>query len=174
MNSGDEFENDRILSKVHTSLSNEANQPALIYGDSIDIDEKNNKHYRRSKEHGFIKYGMITQHQAMFFNRHKITNIKFPEKYRLSADYAMISEVISSHDEKDLVRLDFPICRFRMGGVNESKRFQAIREDFDIRKNILKLSWIESSVLFGLHFIHARLKHSFKKTRFLKHKRLPA
>lgn len=170
MNSGDEFENASVLSRVKEILDQKEDKPAFVYGDSVDVDENNNQHYRQSKKHSLIKYGMITQHQAMFFNRLKIPNLTYSEELSLSADYGLIAAVIKANDPKDILQLDFPICKFKMGGLNEMRRFKAIKEDFKIRKDVLRLSWMESSFLYFLHFSHAVVKQTFKKSRFLRHK----
>jgi putative colanic acid biosynthesis glycosyltransferase len=92
------------------------------------------------------------------------------ENFNLSADYALIASVIKTNPLDVLIKVDFPLCRFRMGGANESRRFQAIKEDLTIRRNILGLSWLEANWLYFLHFNHAIVKNLFKKTRFLRHK----
>lgn len=173
MNSGDEFKDNHVLNKVSESIANIPQKPVLVFGDSIDVDESGNEYYRASKNQSFIKYGMFTQHQAMFFNRETIPDLMYSEDFKLSSDYASIARISKKFNKDRFVKLDFPICKFSMGGVNESKRFQAMKEDFRIRKNILKLSWVESSFLYFLHYNHAVLKHSFKKSRFIKHKAIP-
>jgi putative colanic acid biosynthesis glycosyltransferase len=173
MNSGDEFESPCILEKVLQSAKSQDKKPVLIYGDSIDVDEKNNKHYRKSKKHSSIKYGMITQHQAMFFHKDAVPGLYYSDKLLLSADYAMISGIIKNNGPEDILQLDFPICKFKMGGLNESGRFKAIKEDFIIRKKVLHLSFFESSILYILHLVHSYMKRFFKRSRFIRHRHVP-
>ena len=169
MNSGDEFHSTDTLSKVAEIIIERNEKPAIIYGDSIDIAEDGSEFYRKAKKESSIKYGMITQHQAMFFHRDFVPNNAYSDKFKLSADYGLIAQIILNNQPEKTVRLQFPICKFKMGGVNESKRFKALKEDYLIRKEVMGLSTIEASYLYLLHYLHALVKQSFKKTRFLRH-----
>lgn len=171
MNSGDEFFNTNVLEKIESSIKKSGKEPDLIFGDSIDVDEKGNEYYRKAKKVARIKYGMITQHQAMFFNRSNINNTPYSAEYKLSSDYALIAETIRKSQPETIIQEDFPICKFKMGGTNEILRFKAIKEDYLIRKKILALSELESLILYFLHFNHAVIKQLFKKARFIKHKK---
>lgn len=172
MNSGDEFADEHVLSKISDIVNVSDTAPALLFGDSIDVNENGKEYYRKAKRQSSIKFGMITQHQAMFFHKPQITKKAYPEAYKLSADYALISKIIKSNSENSIVKVDFPLCKFKMGGTNESKRFSAIKEDYRIRKEILKLSTLESSILYFLHFNHGIVKKLFKGSRFIRHKNL--
>lgn len=170
MNSADEFADNNVLDKVENEIIKCENNPILIYGDSLDIDEEGNQYYRKAKNYSQIKYGMITQHQAMFFNRLLIDEKKFENEFKLSADYALICKIIKNQRSNYIKKLEYPICKFKMGGINEKKRYKAIKEDYIIRKTILDLNSIEASLLLMLHFVHAIIKHTFRKSRFAMHK----
>jgi putative colanic acid biosynthesis glycosyltransferase len=169
MNSGDEFYNNNVLFKVNENIVKSKSNPVIYYGDSIDIAEDGTEFYRKAKKQSSIKYGMITQHQAMFFHRDYVPKNAYSEKFKLSADYGLIAQVLLNNPPDKTIRLKFPICKFKMGGVNESKRFNALKEDYLIRKEVMGLSTMEASYLYLLHYLHALLKQSFKKTRFLRH-----
>lgn len=169
MNSGDCFASDNVLEDVKSSVEFN-NLPSFIYGDSIDISQDNKPYYRKAKSYKKNWLGMITQHQAMFFNREKIGNINYSTEYPLSADYAYIGSILKSNSENEILKLNFPICKFSMGGVNESKRFQAIKEDYLIRQKVIKLPLITSSFLYILHYIHAEIKRQLPSSRFIRHK----
>lgn len=170
MNSADEFASKNVLKNIESEIGREQVDPILVYGDSWDIDESGKKYYRKAKKYNQIKYGMITQHQAMFFN-HKLDNqISYKNEFKLSADYAMICSIIRDKKSHSILKVDYPICKFKMGGVNEQKRFKALKEDFQIRKNILGFNIVEVSLLYLLHYIHTVVKHTFDNARFIKHK----
>ena len=115
-----------------------------------------------------MKYGMITQHQAILFKNKN--SIKYQEKYKLSADYALIAqEIIANQNVGSIIKVEFPICRFKMGGINELRRLDALKEDYMIRKEILKLSTLMAFQLYLLHYTHMIIKHKFKKSRFIRH-----
>jgi putative colanic acid biosynthesis glycosyltransferase len=172
INSGDEFSDSNVLSTIQDLLNKSTIEPSFIYGDSIDEDELGNKYYRKAKDVKFIKNGMITQHQAMFFNKVHFPDLKFDLQYKLTGDYALICKIIRKSEPEKIVRVNFPICKFKMGGTNELLRFKAIYEDFKIRRKILNLSFAESSFLWVLHFTHTVIKKIIPSTRFIKHKQV--
>jgi putative colanic acid biosynthesis glycosyltransferase len=169
MNSGDAFADNQVLQNIEFAIKNKVHEPTLIFGDSVDIDEKGSAFYRKAKEFSKIKKGMITQHQAMLVNSSKNPDIKFLTDYKLTADYALICDIISRCKTEDILKLEFAVCKFSLGGTNESKRFKALAEDYHIRRNILKLSIDESSTLYILHFIHTIIKKTIPSFRFIKH-----
>jgi len=169
MNSGDCFESDTIL-EDYKSIIEQNDFPAFVYGDSIDIAENGSSFYRKAKNHNSNWKGMITQHQAMFFNKEKLGKLIYLEEYKLSGDYAFISSFINKRSKDDIIYLNRPICKFSMGGLNESKRFQALKEDYKIRKEIIKLPLYKNQILYLLHYFHAIIKKTTPSIRFIKHK----
>lgn len=169
MNSGDRFENETVLDECKKSIES-YNMPAFVYGDSIDIAEDGLGYYRKAKSYKKNWKGMITQHQSMFFNRKTLGKQKYSEEYILSGDYAFISSFLKDKTEIDILYLDFAVCKFSMGGLNELKRFDAIKEDFIIRNKIISLPFLFNTFLYSLHFTHAIVKKAIPSLRFLKHK----
>lgn len=169
MNSGDEFENETVLDESKKSIEKH-NFPAFAYGDSIDIAEAGIGYYRKAKSYKKNWKGMITQHQSMFFNSKVLGKQKYSEDYKLSGDYAFISSFIKDKTEIDILYLNFAVCKFSMGGLNEIKRFDALKEDFIIRKKIISLPSLINVTLYFLHFTHAIIKKSIPSLRFIKHK----
>ena len=170
INSGDRFSDNMVLSNIHDILK--IKEPSFIYGDSIDMDESGNEFYRKAKDFQFIKRGMITQHQAMLFNKIHFPDIIFEPEYKLTGDYALACDIIHKSGSENIIKVDFPICKFRMGGTNELFRFKALSEDFNIRRKILKLSLVESIILFSLHFAHTLIKKTIPSSRFIRHKKV--
>jgi putative colanic acid biosynthesis glycosyltransferase len=169
MNSGDIFADKQVLCQIQEVLTNKENEPILMYGDSIDIDETGKSYYRKAKNYDSIQLGMITQHQAMLFNRLKIKNINFLIQFNLTADYALVCDIIKKCNPEDIAKFDFAVCKFSMGGTNESFRFRALKQDFKIRRTILKMTFIGASLLYLLHFFHTIFKKIIPSLRFLKH-----
>lgn len=171
MNSGDAFASDNVLEKAFDHIT-ENNYPGFVYGDSIDIDEVGKQFYRKAKNHRKNKIGMITQHQSMFFARNAIGNCLYPTGFPITGDYAFISEILDKLDEGDILKLDFAVSRFSMGGTNEQHRFSALKEDFRIRKEIIKLPYIYNCLLYTMHYMHTMLKKNNPSIRFLRHKKM--
>ena len=171
MNGGDCFASDSVLKDSQTIIEQQ-NLPAFVYGDSLDVSEDGSNHYRKAKNYKKNWLGMITQHQAMFFNKEKLEELKYSENYKLSGDYAFISSIFRHLSEPDILYLNFAICKYLMGGVNESKRFEAIKEDYVIRKNIINLPLYKNLALYFLHYTHAVIKKANPSIRFIKHKKV--
>jgi putative colanic acid biosynthesis glycosyltransferase len=156
MNSGDCFADSEVLTKVAECIHSANPLPLLIYGDSHDVTLEGGSHFRRARSHTTLMLGMFAQHQAMFFHA---TDIRFDEKYRLSADYGFIGRVIARQkSESDVLYLDFSVCRFLLGGLNESRRFTALKEDWSIRRTVLGASKVKASFLLVAHYTHTLLK----------------
>lgn len=170
MNSGDAFADSDILKRIKSKILTPSGEPSFIVGDSLDINETGDTYYRKAKDTRLIKRGMITQHQAMFFNREKIRNLFYHLEFKFTADYALICDVIHNSNPDDIVQVDFAICKFSMGGTNEKFRFKALKEDYQIRRRFLKLSVMEAGLLYMLHFVHTLLKKIMPSIRFIKHK----
>ena len=169
MNSGDGFASNTVLEETKKEVQVNG-FPGFVYGDSIDISENDQEFYRKAKNHKKNWMGMITQHQAMFFSKESINDKKYSLKYPLSGDYAFISEILGGLKEKDILQLEFPICKFSMGGANEEYRFKAIKEDYSIRDKIINLTAITNLSLYSLHYIHALIKKINPASRFIRHK----
>ena len=168
MNSGDGFASASALTKTKEKIIN-AKLPVFAYGDSMDISESGEKFLRKAKKINKLWLGMTTQHQAMFFNREKLNGLKYSLDYPLSADYAFISKVVKSNKPSEMLYLGIPVCNFEMGGANEQYRFKAMKEDFRIRRDILKLNTITCLGLYALHYIHTKIKRMNPSVRFIRH-----
>ncbi|GAB4322956.1 MAG: colanic acid biosynthesis glycosyltransferase WcaE [Bacteroidales bacterium] len=169
MNSGDRFAHNDVLEKIARVIE-EHSLPGFIYGDSLDIDQNRKPHYRKAKNATLIWRGMITQHQAMFFKSNAIGDTRYRQEYPTTADYAFVAEILQKLDPEDIVKVDFPVCKFEMGGVNEQQRFKALKEDRQIRINIMKMPVWKAEMLYALHWVHTRMKKQFPESRFLMHK----
>jgi putative colanic acid biosynthesis glycosyltransferase len=159
MNSGDTFFDSCTLNTVARAIADSPVEPAFIYGDSIDCSDNGNAYYRRAKSHLLHWRGQFAQHQAMFFRN---TSLRYDLAYRVTADYAFIGEFLKSvKTPAEAIRLNAPVCRFLLGGINEKKRFKALSEDFVIRRRVFGMSLWSSGLLYGLHFSHTLVKRLF-------------
>ena len=159
LNSFDEFANNKVLEKVNHLIHAAKKRPHFIYGDSVDITSTGESLYRKAKNYKTLWRGMFTQHQSMFFRNDR--NILFKKEYRITADYAYIGHYLKKLDNSDIKYINTAVCKFKLGGVNESSRFRALSEDFLIRKNEFGLNIFMCILLFKLHFIHTLQKRIF-------------
>lgn len=159
MNSGDTFFDSNTLDEVSVAIASAKAEPPFVYGDSIDFAEDGFAYRRHAKSHLLHWRGQFAQHQAMFF---RATRLRYDLSYPLTADYAFIGQFLKSVDQpSEIIRLEVPVCRFLLGGLNEKKRFRALREDFLIRRRVFGMSLWASAILYALHLAHGIVKFSF-------------
>lgn len=153
MNSGDLFAEADVLAKVKVRADSEST-PALLYGDSVDFSFSGQSDLRKARSAKSYESAMFAQHQSIFF---KNDGRLYKLKYRVSADYAYIGEAIMA-DPRSPVYLGFAVCKFLLGGLNEQKRFDALKEDLDIRLNVFGVYPVKAFMLYIAHFAHSVLK----------------
>ncbi len=175
LNSGDMFASANTLEHVHEAVNQAPKKPALVYGDAVDFEPNGDTHYRKARPYKTIAKGMFTQHQSIFFARLPDGQQPLYQlDYKLSADYQFIIHYLKLEKEGySILKLDEPLCRFELGGLNESQRYQAIREDFQIRKTNLRLNPLTNHFLFAAHSVHTFLKRRIpnlmKRVRYSRH-----
>lgn len=163
MNSGDTFADSNVLEVV---LEATKKHPSFIYGDSIDVTSRGEQYYRKARSHTVLWKCMFTHHQSMYFDKSSLKSIRYNEKYKYSADYAFVCEFMKDkykNDNKYIVRINIPACKFLLGGLNFRKRVNAIFEEYKIRKNVLGQSIVINLCLLLLHYLHFILKVYFPK-----------
>jgi len=171
MNSYDEFASTDVLENISLELENHPKDKfSFIYGDSIDITLEGKELYKKSRSHLLNWRGLFTSHQAMLF---KINDSRFPLEYPTTSDYAYVSRYIKNAEPENILQLNLAICKFKLGGTNETARYRALKEDYQIRRQVIGLSMFKSSLLFILHFIHTFLKrNSPRLTRKLRYREI--
>lgn len=164
MNSGDFFVDQKVLSMVKNEINNHNSD--FIFGDYIESNSAG-FFYKKARPVSWHKNGMITSHQAMYFRRSVINNLRYQCHYKFSADYCFISEFLKL--SKSDLYIDEALCVFDATGISNTSRFQALKENFDIRYHVLGLSLINSSFLYVAHFCHTVIKKSLPGfARFLR------
>jgi putative colanic acid biosynthesis glycosyltransferase len=153
MNSGDQFAEADVISRLVHAIGREEVLPDFVFGDSLDIEASGKSYYRKALPVSYIKVGMITRHQAMLYRRASVVHDRYPSNYKLSGDYALTASVLMKEGVK-LLQVDFPICRFSLGGAHDKDRLKALREDFEIRSKILKENYLVCAILFCVHWLH--------------------
>ena len=171
MNSGDLFADKDVLRKVKHKIEESDGRVDFLYGDSVDFTEDHREFHKKSRHYSSMWKGMFTQHQAMFFSRNQLKGLRYRENLKITADYAFICEFIKTRcNPENIIKLEFPICRFLLGGTNELLRVKALNEDFYTRKNILDLNIFLNSTLYAAHLLHHLLKKYFPLiTRLLRY-----
>lgn len=157
LNSGDTFAGADVMVKLRGVIEREKAAPDFVYGDSLDVEENGKSYYRKALPVSYIKAGMITRHQAMLYRKECIFNERYPSNFKLSGDYALTAGLVTKNTTK-VLKVNFPICLFSLGGAHDTRRTKALQEDFQIRKTILKENIIICLLLFCVHLLHNYLR----------------
>ena len=159
MNSGDMFMSQDTLKIVSEEIDKNS-KTVMVYGDALDFELRGKTHYRKARNHKTIARGMFTQHQSMFFARLNNGSQPFYNiNYKLSADYQFIIKYLKLEQKGfKIKKLNLPLSRFELGGLNESRRYKALKEDFKIRKQDLQINILNNFLLYLAHFLHTNLK----------------
>jgi len=159
MNGGDSLADAGVLDDVAAAVSQQPS-PDFVYGDSIDVTLEGRQMYKHARDAQSVWRGMFAQHQAMFFARPRIGSKRYKLEFRLSSDYEFISAfLMSGHRDPAprIIRLARPICRFKLGGRSDRRRWAALSEDFHIRRE-MGLSTLSCGFLWAAHLLHLLLK----------------
>jgi len=162
MNSGDTFYQESTLEMVLKNNEGEA----ILFGDYNDVGNDNSTYLKQAKPSEHLPRGMLTSHQAIFFKLSEFDNLFHDLTYKFSGDYDYICRAFEICRLKQLPTkyLAATICNFYLDGVSVIHRKQAMKEDFFIRKNTLKLNIFYTLFLYLAHSVHLFLKTWFPKT----------
>ncbi|MBF6622366.1 glycosyltransferase [Stutzerimonas stutzeri] len=159
LNSGDALAGPDVLARINTELSQAAVAPKFIYGDFYRKDANGNLKPVAARPIERAPLGLPASHQTMYFENERLRQYRFRLDYKLSADYCLLLEFLQGLDlQRDVMQLAFPLCIFDTTGVSHKRRFEAIREDMDIRKRFLNFSSPNAFALYVLHYLHTHSK----------------
>jgi putative colanic acid biosynthesis glycosyltransferase len=160
LNAGDELADTSVLEAVASTVASRP-APDFIYGDAIDVTPDQGKLYKAARSYKTLWWTMFACHQSMFFRRERIGGLRYRLAYRHAADYAFVAEFLRESQTQDraIVRqLRAPLCRFWLGGNSWQNRRLAIREDFRIRRDHIRMPLPLNAALFLAHQLHTTLK----------------
>lgn len=159
LNAGDRFTANDVLARAHALIQSES--PDLVYGDSVDVQADGARLLRRARPPGWIRNGMFTSHQAMFFRIAHAPGLRHDLRFRVSGDYAFTAAFLTAQGKSTGARcrsLAVPVCDFSLGGSHFTGRMRGIEEDYIIRREILGESRLRAATLRILHRLHHALK----------------
>ncbi len=134
LNAGDTFAHDNVLSEIapHTKK-----MPDFIYGDALE-PTKNSKsqNYKTARRYKDIQWGMITHHQAMFYNRLSIRNHKmhYSLLYHVASDYDFTLRFLQKAQKCSYYAK--PVCIFEQGGLSQKQAALGRKEQYIIREKL--------------------------------------
>ena len=161
MNSFDEFANVNVLENVSRAIDESTIKPELIYGDVIDVSLDLTEYYKKARRPKDLWKGMFTSHQSIFFKNRK--DLIYSLRFKYSSDYAFITLYLKETSADRILYLKQPLCKFKLGGSNEINRYPAIKEDYLIRRDVMKMGVPKCLGLFILHLAHTFFKKNMPR-----------
>lgn len=160
LNSGDWLYDERVLERVAQTIEQASTAPKYVYGDFARFSAAGRVHHFPGKPIERLFVGMPSSHQAMYFENELLKSVRFRDQYKLSADYCMLIEFINQVPSREqIVHIAKPLCVFDNTGVSVQRRFEAIKEDVQIRRRHMKLSAFRNYGLYTLHYLHAHVRN---------------
>lgn len=165
INAGDALASNDVLRKLSNYT---AFRPDFIYGDAYELTQENELLYKKARSHKYIWYGMFAHHQSMLYKRSSLGSMRYRLQYSIGADYAFTAEFM--RNAKVIQKVDFPLCIFQQGGLSTDNAALGAYDQWQIRRDILGVSFLGRvviRVLHGLaHGIKTFLPAIYKKLRF--------
>lgn len=136
LNAGDCLASNETISLFSKEVMRLEKKFSFIYGDNIDITADGIQIYKKARELEYIQHSLPTSHQAIFYNSFFFKTFQYPLEYKIIADYAFTLLIFSS-GYKDYLKLDFPICKFTLGGISQNNRKMLLKESFQIHRKLI-------------------------------------
>jgi len=157
LNSGDELASADVLVSVSDYLAAADEWPPLLYGDSFEVDAKGRGYLRRARPSYWVRVGMPSTHQAMYFRVDAIAG-GLDTRHRLSGDYEAVARLYLPKRGEDFGYLAKALCRFKLGGRSETQITTLLREHTEIRRRVLGMSAVIAGLLLAAHTLHGLIK----------------
>lgn len=159
LNSGDCLSDAGVLERVAQAIAAAERAPKFVYGDYYRKSANGTVIRVAAKPIGRLRMGMPSSHQCMYFENGRLLGMKYREHYKLSADYCLLVEFLSGLDlQSSVLKIPAPLCIFDTTGISERRRFDALREDMQIRMRFMNLSQLNAYWLYLLHYLHTHSK----------------
>lgn len=139
LNAGD-YLADTDIGKIHNEIQQQDPAPEFVYGDSYEILKDGQRVYKPARSHEKIAGGMFTHHQAMFYRRKTLGELRYDTGYKIAADYDFTCRFLQQI--KSALYLPFPVCVFESGGISQQNARQGRREEFQIRRDLYMTSFL--------------------------------
>jgi len=128
LNAGDALTAPDTLEMIATLTDQ---NPALIYGDSYE-----DKNYKPARSHEQIVLGLFTHHQAIFYNRKKLGELRYNTNFKIAADYDFTARALQQNGAAAALFCPIPVCIFESGGLSQQNAARGRNEQFIVRKNL--------------------------------------
>jgi putative colanic acid biosynthesis glycosyltransferase len=135
MNSADSFTRPDVLASVKKRILDSGGSPGIVFGDAFERTAEGRLLLKKARRIEWLNYGMHTHHQAIFYSRESLENVRFDESFKVAADYDLTCRVYRGGQGS--LELGFPVCVFSRGGLSEKKSHIGRNENWRIQRDVL-------------------------------------
>lgn len=157
MNAGDMFASPNVLENISALTRS---KPDFIYGDSLESN-----HYKPARSHLKINWGMFTHHQAMFYQRESLGQLRYDMSYKIAADYNLTLRFLSFH--KRVLYRPIPICIFESGGISQTQADLGRKEQYLSRKQNKSCSDFQNHLIQIIQMFRFKFRKVFPSLYWL-------
>jgi len=138
MNAGDYFPDKNTLGKVAAHLSARATRPDIIFGGATLLFRGGRRWYRPPKKmSSYIWHGLPAIHQATYYRRACLEEVRFDLTYRVCGDYYIAATLYQNGALASYI--DESLADFTVGGTSFQSPRQLFIEPMRIQAKILHM-----------------------------------
>ncbi|HYG89140.1 MAG TPA: glycosyltransferase family 2 protein [Azospirillum sp.] len=153
LNAGDTLASPDVLGRIAAARAD------FIYGDALERDAGGEMRLKPARSHRFVFYGMFTHHQAMAYRRDMVAGLRFEPRFPVGADYAFTVRALAR--ARCVLRLDFPICVFALGGLSQRQAADGRHDQTAVRRELLGIGWLPCAAITATQYCAAIMKRHF-------------
>lgn len=140
LNAGDVFPDSGTLEKVKGLLSSLPETPDLVFGGATLALPNGRKSYRSPRNmERYIWHGLPANHQATYYRRSCLGEIRYDTTYRICGDYYLVAILYLKRGKA--AYLNEPLVDFRVGDTSYRNPLLLFSEPYAIQRDVLKLSF---------------------------------
>ncbi len=159
LNAGDVFHDDDVLQRIARETADAAAGYDLIYGDTLETDQRGATFYRTSRQPQYVTVGMFACHQSMFFSARSMRLFLYDTSYRVAADYHLVARLVAN--KMAIKRVPYPIATINVPGISSMMMVEYQNDCWRVKKQILQVPVFLRCAAFAKHLAAKFIKEYF-------------
>lgn len=148
LNSGDSFYSPDVLSCAYKYINPIVLKPCMAYGDTEEVEQSGRTYIKPAKNAKYVWSTTPTRQQSIFYLGKLARSIEFNDEYRIVGDVGFTYRIARDFPEyASPLMLDFVVSKFFQGGVSHKNHIKALRENYRLRKNDMKMNIFLSAIV---------------------------
>lgn len=161
LNAGDMLANPAIFDRIARTLTEQRHVPDFIYGDSLETRPGQLPAIKKARSYRQFRRGMFTHHQAMFYRREALGDLRYNLAYKIAADYELTCRFLKKKRKRQTLYIELPICIFESGGISQTNAALGRKEQARIRRALRLCNPISNLMIRMMQAINWRLRQKY-------------